>query len=49
MTKISDEKKGHLKIILEAEINETLMEMLKDSITTIPHMMQQMMPGTKKQ
>ena len=49
MTKIADEKKGHVKITIEAEINEALMEMLKESMTNIPHMMQQMMPSGKKE
>jgi hypothetical protein len=48
-TKIADEKKGHIKITIEAEINEALMEMLKEGMTNIPHMMQQMMPGGKKE
>jgi hypothetical protein len=49
VTKISEVKKGHVKITIEAEINEALMEMLKESITNMPHMMQQMMPGQRKQ
>lgn len=48
MKKIPDDKKGHVKITIEAEINEALMEMLKESMANIPHMMQQMMPGKKE-
>ncbi|MEJ2242741.1 MAG: hypothetical protein P8Y18_11470 [Candidatus Bathyarchaeota archaeon] len=49
MTKISEVKKGHVKITMEVEINEALMDMLKESMKNIPHAMQQMMPGAKKQ
>lgn len=47
--KIADKKKGHIKITLEAEINEELMAMLKESMTNIPHMIQQMLPGKKNE
>lgn len=49
MTKISEVKKGHVKITMEVEINEALMELVKESMENIPHMLQQMMPGAKKQ
>lgn len=49
VTKISEVKKGHVKLTMEIEINEALMEMLKESMENIPHMMQQMIPGAKKQ
>jgi hypothetical protein len=45
---IVNEKKGHIKITIEAEINEELMAMLKESMTNIPHMIQQMMPRKKE-
>ncbi len=45
--KIANEKKGHIKITLEAEINEEIMSMIKESMTNIPHMIQQLMPGKK--
>lgn len=47
--KIPDEKKGHVKITIEAEINEALMEMLKEGMENLPHMVQQIMPGAKKE
>ena len=49
MKKIPEIKKGHVKITIEAEINEALMEMLKESMTNMPHMIQQLMPGAKKE
>ena len=48
MKKISETKKGHVKITIEAEINEPLMEILKESMEKMPHMMQQMMAQRKK-
>ena len=46
---ISETKKGHVKITIEAEINEALMEMLKDSMEKMPHMVQQAMAQRKKE
>ena len=43
---MAEEKKGRVKITIEAEINEALMEMLKESMANIPQMMAQQ---TKKQ
>jgi hypothetical protein len=45
---IPEDKKGHVKITIEAEINEPLMEMLKNSMENMPHMMQQVMAQRKK-
>ena len=36
-----EEKKGRVKITVEAEINEPLMEIIKESIATMPQMMAQ--------
>jgi len=46
---ISETKKGHVKITIEAEINEALMEMLKESMQNMPHVMQQVMAQRKKE
>ena len=37
---MSEEKKGHVKFTLEVEINEALMEIVKESMKNIPHAMQ---------
>ena len=49
MKKIVETKKGHVKITIEAEINEALMEMLKESMEKMPNMMQQVMAQRKKE
>jgi hypothetical protein len=49
VTEISEAKKGHVKITIEAEINEALMQMLKDSMENMPHMVQQVMAQRKKE
>ena len=36
------EKKGHVKITTEVEINDALMEILKDVMKNMPQMMQMM-------
>ena len=46
---IPETKKGHVKITIEAEINEALMEMLKDSMEKMPNMVQQAMAQRKKE
>ena len=38
---MSAEKKGRVKITVEAEINEPLMEIIKESIAKMPQMMAQ--------
>jgi hypothetical protein len=44
-----EEKKGHAKITLEIELNEALMEMLKEGMKNMPQlgrgMMRRMMQG----
>lgn len=49
MTKITEAKKGHVKITIEAEINEALMDMLKESMEKMPHAIQQAMAQRKKE
>ena len=49
MKEITETKKGHVKITIEAEINEALMEMLKDSMEKMPNMVQQAMAQRKKE
>ncbi len=36
---VSDEKKGHVKFTMEVEINEALMDILKESMKNMPEMM----------
>ena len=33
---LSDEKKGHVKITVEVEINEAMMEAMKEGMKTMP-------------
>ena len=45
---MAEEKKGHAKITLEIELNEALMEVVKESIKNMPQMggmMRRMMRG----
>jgi hypothetical protein len=37
---VSEENKGRVKFTMEIEINEALMEMLKESMKNMPQMMQ---------
>jgi len=37
---MSEEKKGHVKMTFEVEVNEPLMEILKESMKNMPQMMQ---------
>jgi len=39
---MSEEKKGHVKITLDIEINEALMEMAKEAMAKMPEMMSTM-------
>lgn len=36
---MSEEKKGHVKFTVEVEINEALMDILKESMKSMPEMM----------
>jgi hypothetical protein len=47
-----EEKNGHAKITLEIELNEALMEMLKEGMKNMPQMggmMRRMMQGRNKE
>ncbi len=35
---MAEEKKGHVKVTLEFEINEALMEVVKESVKNMPQM-----------
>jgi hypothetical protein len=37
---MAEEKKGHVKVTFEVEINEALMDLIKENMKTIPQMMQ---------
>jgi hypothetical protein len=45
---VAEEKKGHVKVTLDLEINAPLMEMLKESMENVPHMVQMMAEQMKK-
>ena len=48
---MAEQKKGHVKLTVEVEINEALMEIVKESMKNIPQMMQtmqKMMPSPGK-
>lgn len=47
---MSEEKKGHVKFTIEVEINEALMELIKESMANIPEMMAKLRkkPETKE-
>ena len=49
---MSEEKKGHVKLTVEVEINEPLMEMARESMKSMPQIMQTMQAmreGRKKE
>lgn len=37
---MAEEKKGHVKVTFEVEINEALMDLIKENMKSIPQMMQ---------
>ena len=39
---MAEQKKGHVKLTVEVEINEALMEIVKESMKNMPQMMQMM-------
>ena len=45
---IPEEKKGRVKITVESEINEPLMEIIKEAMANMPQMMQLMAAQQKK-
>ena len=45
---MAEEKKGHVKFTLDVEINAALMDMLKESVENMPHMIQMLTDQRKK-
>ena len=43
-----EENKGHVKVTLDVEINAALMDMLKEGMENMPHMIQMMTDQMKK-
>jgi hypothetical protein len=37
---MAEDKKGHVKMTFEAEINEALMDLIKENMKSLPQMMQ---------
>jgi hypothetical protein len=37
---MAEEKKGHVKMTFEVEINEALMDLIKENLKNLPQMMQ---------
>jgi len=44
-----EEKKGHVKVSLDVEINAALMEMMKDCIENMPQVTQKLAEKRKKE
>ena len=44
-----EQKKGNVKVTVEVEINEPLMEIIKEAMANMPQMMQMMAKQTKKE
>jgi hypothetical protein len=45
---MAEEKKGHVKVTVDVEISPSLMELLKESMENMPHMLQMMSENWKK-
>jgi hypothetical protein len=45
---MAEEKKGHIKVTLDVEINAALMDVMKESIENMPHVIQMMTEQRKK-
>ena len=45
---MAEEKKGHVKVTLDLEINAALMEMMKEGMENMPHLVQMMTEQKKK-
>jgi len=45
---MGEEKKGHVKIVLDVDINEEMMEIIKESISKMPEMAKNIIPNQKK-
>ena len=44
-----EQKKGNVKVTVEVDINEPLMEIIKESMANMPKMMQMMAKQKKKE
>jgi hypothetical protein len=45
---MAEEKKGHVKITVDVEISPSLMDLIKESMENMPHVMQMMAENMKK-
>jgi hypothetical protein len=45
---MAEEKKGHVKVTLDVEINAALMDMLKEGMENMPHLIQMLTNQVKK-
>ncbi len=43
-----EEKKGHVKVTVDVEINPSLMDMMKECMENMPHLVQMMAEQKKK-
>jgi hypothetical protein len=45
---MAEEKKGHVKVTVDVEISPSLMDLIKESMENMPHVMQMMVENMKK-
>jgi hypothetical protein len=45
---MAEEKKGHVKVTVDVEISPSLMDIIKESMENMPHVMQMMAENMKK-
>lgn len=43
-----EEKRGHVRIVVDVDVNEEMMDILKESIKKMPEMAKNMIPNQKK-
>jgi hypothetical protein len=43
-----EEKRGHVRIVLDVDVNEEMMDILKESISKMPEIAKNIIPGQKK-
>jgi hypothetical protein len=43
-----EEKRGHVRIVVDVDVNEEMMDILKESINKMPEMAKNIMPNQKK-
>jgi hypothetical protein len=43
-----EEKRGHVRIVLDVDVNEEMMDILKESISKMPEIAKNMIPNQKK-